>query len=78
VPLIIDIKEAKAEIADLLERVIQGEEVIISRDGAPVARWAPVGPKAERRSPGSAKGKLAISPDFEAPLPEDILETFGQ
>jgi antitoxin (DNA-binding transcriptional repressor) of toxin-antitoxin stability system len=77
-PMIIDIKEAKAELADLLERVIQGEEVIIARDGAPVARWAPLGPKAVRRVPGSAKGKLVIGGDFEAPLSEDILETFGQ
>jgi prevent-host-death family protein len=77
-PLIIDIKEAKAEIANLLERVIQGEEMIIARDGAPVARWVPVGSKAERRVPGSAKGKVVIAADFEAPLSEDIIETFGQ
>jgi prevent-host-death family protein len=76
-PSIIDIKEAKAELANLLERVIQGEEIVIARDGAPIARWAPVGLKADRRIAGSAKGKVFISSDFEAPLAEDILDTFG-
>ena len=70
-PSIIDIKEAKAYLADLLEQVIQGEELIIARDGTPLAHWTPIGPKAERRAPGSAKGKVVMAADFEAPLPED-------
>ena len=76
-PLTIDIKEAQAALTDWLERVIQGEEIIIVRDGAPVARWAPVRPRLARREAGSAKGKVVIAPDFEAPLPDDILDTFG-
>lgn len=76
-PLTIDIKEAQAALTHWLERVIQGEEIIIVRDGAPVARWAPVGPRLARRVPGSATGKVVIAPDFEAPLPDDILDTFG-
>lgn len=75
-PLTIDIHEVQENVAALLERVIQGEEVIISRDGAPVVRWMPVAIKPEGRIPGSAKGKVSLAPDFEAPLPEDILQAF--
>ena len=35
--------EAKTHLPQLLKRVAQGEEIIITRHGVPVARLAPVG-----------------------------------
>jgi prevent-host-death family protein len=35
--------EAKTHFSSLLERVAQGEEIVITRHGAPVARLMPVG-----------------------------------
>jgi prevent-host-death family protein len=75
-PLTVDIHEARANVAALLERVIRGEEVVIARDGSPVVRWTPVVPKPEGRTPGSARGEVVMAPDFEAPLSEDILRAF--
>ena len=53
-----------------------GEEVIIAKAGKPIARLSPLGKQAVQRVPGSAKGKIWIAPDFDAPLPEDLLEAF--
>ncbi len=35
--------EAKTHFSELLERVTQGEEITITRHGAPVARLVPIG-----------------------------------
>ena len=54
-------------------QVKEGEEIIIAKAGKPIARLVPVVERPARRLPGSAKGKVTITPDFDAPLPEAIL-----
>lgn len=66
----VNIHEAKTHFSKLVERVEQGEEIIIARAGRPVARLVPVRRRLAPRKPGSAKGQITISPDFDAPLPE--------
>ncbi|HLA24289.1 MAG TPA: type II toxin-antitoxin system Phd/YefM family antitoxin [bacterium] len=66
----VNIYEAKTHLSRLIERVEQGEEVIIARAGRPVARLVPVRRRPGPRKPGSAKGQIRIRPDFDAPLPE--------
>lgn len=75
-PVQVNIHEAKTRFSQLLARVLSGEEVIIAKAGKPVARLVPFQPSLARRYPGSAKGKITIAPDFEAPLPETILQEF--
>jgi prevent-host-death family protein len=70
------ISEAKAQLSTLVERALAGEEVIIGRAGKPVVRLVPVTQRAEQRRPGTLKGRLRISPDFDE-LPADIAESFG-
>jgi len=72
----VNIHEAKTNLSKLLARVSAGEEVIISKAGKPIARLVPIGEWPARRVPGSAKGKVIISPDFDMPLPESILKAF--
>ena len=74
--LTVNIHEAKTNLSKLLARVGIGEEVIIAKSGKPIARLVPIVEKPRRRVPGSAAGKVIIAPDFDAPLPEDILESF--
>ena len=70
-----NIYEAKTHLSALVARAAAGEEVIIARAGRPVARL--VAYKAPpRRVPGRLKGKIWISDDFDAPLPDDILADF--
>jgi prevent-host-death family protein len=70
------ISEAKAQLSTLVERALAGEEVIIGRAGKPVVRLVPVIQRAEKRRPGTLKGRLRISPDFDE-LPTDIAESLG-
>lgn len=72
------VHEAQADFLRLLVRVSQGEEVIISQDGQPVARIVPVLKSSVRRRPGSAAGQVVIHPDFDAPLPTAVLDAFEQ
>ncbi len=75
-PLQVNIHEAKTHLSKLLARVKAGEEVVIAKAGKPVARLVPIKSHKTRRTPGSARGKLTIAPDFDAPLPEAILKIF--
>jgi prevent-host-death family protein len=72
----VNVHEAKTHLSRLLERVSEGEEVVISKAGRPVARLVPAGEKPERRESGSASGRVIIGEDFDAPLPEEVLEAF--
>ncbi len=65
---------AKTYLSRLLDRVAAGEEIVIAKNGKPVARLVPV--RAEPRRPGRLKGRVRIGPDFDAPLPEPIAATF--
>ena len=75
-PVQVNIHEAKTHLSKLLVQVGAGEEIIIAKAGKPIARLVPVVDRSPQRLPGSAKGKVTIAPDFDAPLPEDILEEF--
>lgn len=72
----VNIHGAKTRLSELLARVAQGEEIIIAEAGRPIARLVPADWTGRRRSPGSAKGRVRISPDFTEPLPEELLREF--
>ena len=71
----INIHAAKTHLSRLLERVERGEEILIARNGLPVARLAPLAP-AERR-PGRLRGKIRLLQDFDDPLPKSARRPFG-
>jgi antitoxin (DNA-binding transcriptional repressor) of toxin-antitoxin stability system len=64
----VDITEAQAQIAQLLQSALQGEEVIITRDNQPILKLIQIPLKPKRRQRGTAKGQIWMSPDFDAPL----------
>jgi antitoxin (DNA-binding transcriptional repressor) of toxin-antitoxin stability system len=64
----IDIGRAQAELPTLVHQLAPGEEVVITENGAPVARLV-AGPPTRRL--GTLKGTvLYMAPDFDAPLDE--------
>jgi prevent-host-death family protein len=71
----INIYEAKTHLSKLLERVEQGEEIVIARAGRPVAKLVPVTKSKEPRKPGAWRGRIWMAPDFEE-LPEEVLRAF--
>jgi len=72
----VNVHEAKTHFSKLLVRVEAGEEVVIARAGKPVARLVPVQQKPKERKPGFLKDKIWMSPDFDAPLPDEIIDEF--
>ncbi len=72
----VNVHEAKTHLSRLLVRVGMGEEIIIARAGKPVARLIPISDRPDRRTPGSARGRIRVGPDFDAPLPEDVVDAF--
>ena len=72
----VNIHEAKTHLSRLLERVAAGEEIIIAKAGKPMARLTPLTKPPANRIPGLDKGVLKIPEDFDAPLPDDMLELF--
>jgi prevent-host-death family protein len=71
----IDLRDAKANLSTLIERVRLGEEIVIADAGEPVARL--VAERARKpRQPGSAQGKFVIHDKFDDPLPDDLLDLF--
>jgi prevent-host-death family protein len=72
----VNIHEAKTHLSKLLKRVAAGEEIIISKAGAPVARLVPFHRQVKKRVPGQDRGKVWIAEDFDAPLPPEIQNHF--
>lgn len=61
--------EAKSTLSRLVEEAEAGEEILIARAGKPVVRLVPV--RQRKRRLGRWKGRVRMSPDFDAPLPPD-------
>ncbi len=66
----VNIHEAKTNLSKLLERVMNGEQIIISKAGKPIALLSPLTESPIQRIPGNDAGQVIISSDFDAPLPE--------
>ena len=69
----IDIQEINVQIGSLIEMMGKGEEVVIMKDDAPIAKLVPYSKKQIKPQFGSAKGMITIAEDFDEPL-EDFSE----
>lgn len=74
--VVVNIQEAKTHLSKLLKRVADGEEVVIAKSGNPIARLVAYDALQAERRPGSAKGQIWMADDFNAPLPDDVLDAF--
>jgi prevent-host-death family protein len=69
--------EAKTKLSQLVERAEAGEDIVIARNGKPVARLVPL----DRSNSMAAiygiwRGRVRMTDDFDE-LPDDIAEAFG-
>jgi prevent-host-death family protein len=71
----VNIYAAKTQLSRLIDQVNAGEEVVITRHGRAVARLVPAEGKPKRKL-GTLKGKIWMSEDFDAPLPDDMLKLY--
>jgi prevent-host-death family protein len=72
----VNIHEAKTQLSRLVEHAASGQEIIIAKAGRPVARLVPLAASVRRKQLGLLRGKIRVSPDFDAPLPDDVLDAF--
>jgi prevent-host-death family protein len=76
--VLVNVHEAKTQLSKLLERVAAGDEIVICKAGKPVAALVTLeqAQRLKRRVPGSLKGQIWMAPDFDDPLPEEMLAAF--
>lgn len=72
----INIHEAKSHFSALVNAATEGREIFIAKAGIPVAKLVPLKPKKPKVRFGILKGKMRIADDFDAPLPNDIIDLF--
>lgn len=76
----VSLDDAAANFAQLAERAGRGEEIVISKDGVPLARLvAPTAPAIDPTKPrefGFLAGQVWMSDDFDAPLEDEFMRAF--
>jgi len=78
----VNIHHAKTHLSSLIAEAEAGEKITIARSGKPAVRLVPVRRATKKaknipdRKPGFMKGKIWIGPNFDDPLPEEIMKAF--
>jgi prevent-host-death family protein len=73
----VNLHAAKTHLSRLVDKAMAGEDVVIAKAGKPMVRLVPIETKSRRTGFGTLKGKIRISDDFDAPLPDEVLRGFG-
>jgi len=71
-----NVYEAKAQLSQLIERAVHGEDVVIARAGKPAVRlvkWQP----APKRIPGAWRSQVTIADDFDDFTAADDTDWYG-
>lgn len=74
---IIGMHEAKSTLSQLVRRAAAGETILIGPHGRAQAKLVPANAAVQPiRRIGLLKGKLKVPTDFDARLPDDVLDAF--
>jgi antitoxin (DNA-binding transcriptional repressor) of toxin-antitoxin stability system len=74
----LNIHEAKTHLSKYLEKLANGETIILCKRNVPIAEIRPIRPHRECKRPiGLAKGEFKLTPEFFEPLPDEILPAFN-
>jgi prevent-host-death family protein len=71
-----NIHEAKSQLSKLVERAMNGEDVVIAKAGRPMVRLVPIRSDDAPRLGGQWRGRVRIGEDFDD-LPDDVAAAFG-
>lgn len=69
----VNVHQAKTNLSKLIQKVVDGEEVIIAKGNRPIVKLVLLKHGAPNRQLGSAIGKIIISDNFDEPI-EDFKE----
>jgi prevent-host-death family protein len=65
--------EAKNRLPELIRAMQNGEKVVITRHGQPVAQLAPPPPEARKVIFGGMRGRIKFLPGWDDPITEEEL-----
>lgn len=68
----VDVRDAQAQLPELLTLALEGNEVIISEGDKPLARLVPVITSKQKRVAGLNRGAIWMSDDFDESLPDEF------
>ena len=72
----VNVNEAKTHLSALIDRVAEGESVVICRRNVPAAELRPLPKRRQKRRPiGLVKG-FDVPASFFEPLPDEVVEAF--
>ena len=71
-----DVQQAQEQLSQLVARVAQGEVIVITTAGKPMAKLVPYTVSQEPRTPGGWEGRVFIADDFDD-IPPEIASAFG-
>lgn len=75
---IVSIGAAKTHLSRLVHQAAAGDEIIIAKAGAPLAKLGPLVPAGRRmRHLGILAGRMTVPVDVDAPLPDHVLDAFA-
>lgn len=71
------VQEAQTQLMELVDAAAQGEDIVLLKNGSPAVRLVRIAPSQKRPRPaGLFKGKITVADDFDAPLPDEVLDSF--
>lgn len=68
--------DAKTRLSELVDRAAAGEEIVIAKNGKPLAKLGPLPAEKPNRVPGGWEEAVWIADDFDDPLPDDMQRAF--
>lgn len=71
IPVDVSIAEAKNRLPELIRAVEQGENVVITRHGKPVAQLSPPPPARRPVRLGEMKHRITLLPGWDTPIDPD-------
>lgn len=74
--LTITVDEIQRDLITYLQRVAAGETLVITDANQPLAELKPIIKRQQPRPWGGAAGDFRLPDDFDASLPEDIVQDF--
>ena len=66
----VNIHQAKTNLSKLIEKTLNGEDIVIAKAGKPIAKLVKYKEKLQPRKPGLLKGKISIPDNFTDEDPE--------
>lgn len=72
----INMREAKTHFSEIVNAAAGRKKIVITKAGKPVARLVPLEAKKPKVRFGLLKGKISVAQDFDAPLPDEVMDLF--